>query len=578
MALRAGTDPRATIAVFITTVGMSLLAFLAVYVSTIPGLGLREDSYTYVTAAESLAAGTGLGRWAADGSFRPLTHFPPLFPLILSVLKVVGLGLLPSVRVFNGILFGLTAALTALLARRLSASIGFCLLSGVIVLASPLLIEVYSWLQSEPLYLFLTLLTLLSLGACLNHPTDPRFLWSAGVSASLALLTRYAGISLVFLGIAVLAWGARNDRRAGSRRVLTFLGITLAPSIAVALANHLAYGGLLDRPVPAWHPPSLASLVAGSLSIVGWVLPDRIARSLPTSAAATLGPILLVALGIATLGLYVSLRREIEPWAVSARSWALVLLGHYISYLLVIATTVSFIDRLTPLNDRILSPLYLAGIPVISVWTTRLWAASKSPLRRTLLAVLIVAVCSLQIFRSARFVDDARQKGQGMSAREWTTSATIAYVRSLQDRPLYTNNLPALYFLAGKEATFIPSSWNAASAQSRADFPAALEAMRSDLLCHGGLVVILGSDPASRIPASDRTWVLDGLIVVAEFDDGLVYGAPQDSCRESTGDLPQVPSAGRGDVHQIPPSGQMMVEARVAAGVTPRRESASAGP
>ena len=516
--------------VLIAALAAAVLAVAAVSLSTTLGLGLREDSFSYVTAAESLVAGTGLGRWAADGTFRPLTHFPPLFPFGLSLLRAIGLELFSSSRILNGVLFALTAVLTGILTRHLQATIGFSLFSGAFVLLSPLLIDVFSWLQSEPLYLALTLLTLLALGACLSRPSAARPLWAAGIAASLAVLTRYAGVSLVFLGIALLLATGRGDRRKTARRVLLFSVLAMAPSVAVAFANSVSYGGFLDRPPPAWHPPTAEALTAAAASVLGWVIPDRVVAMLPAAAAAFSGVALLIVLGIGTLALYRVLRRREDPSARSASRWTLLLLGHFLSYTLVIGLTVLFLDRLTPLNDRILSPLYLTGIPVVAAWLSLLWTTQRRPAIRALLVVLIVAFGIVQVYRSARFVESARVNGLGLSAREWILSPTLAFVRAQTDRPLYSNNLPALYFHTGRNAAFLPSSWNAASVESRSDFAGALAVMREDLVCRGGLVVVVGSDPGNRIPSVDRAEILEGLSLLAEFDDGLVYAAPPAAC------------------------------------------------
>ncbi|MBM2843717.1 MAG: hypothetical protein HW404_1554, partial [Anaerolineales bacterium] len=102
-------------------------------------------------------AGTGLGRHAADGTFRPLTHLPPLFAYQLAFLRVLGLEILPAARVANAILFGLAAILTGVLAWNLSGSFPVSALSSGIVLVSPSLIDGFSWVQSEPLFQVLML-------------------------------------------------------------------------------------------------------------------------------------------------------------------------------------------------------------------------------------------------------------------------------------------------------------------------------------------------------------------------------------------------------------------------------------
>ena len=48
------------------------------------GIGLSPDSVQYIQAARNLRLGFGLSIWGKQG-YQPLTHFPPLYPLILAV-------------------------------------------------------------------------------------------------------------------------------------------------------------------------------------------------------------------------------------------------------------------------------------------------------------------------------------------------------------------------------------------------------------------------------------------------------------------------------------------------------------
>jgi hypothetical protein len=144
---------------------------------------------------------------------------------------------------------------------------------------------------------------------------------------------------------------------------------------------------------------------------------------------------------------------------------------------------------------------------------------------------VFVAASAVQGYAAVQFVRALRQSGLGLSSNAWHHSPTIAYLKSLPDRRLYSNDLPALYFLAGREASFVPTSFNDALNQRRADFLADLERMRADVDCRGALVVIVGSNPAGRLPR-ESAGVLAGLELLAEFNDGLVYGASPNSCPE----------------------------------------------
>src|SRR4030066_167150 len=85
---------------------LSLVGMLGLWRSTPYGLGLVNDSATYVEGATSLLAGNGYVRVSGGGEIKPITHFPPFFSLILAGLGLVGMDLLQGARAPIPPLFG----------------------------------------------------------------------------------------------------------------------------------------------------------------------------------------------------------------------------------------------------------------------------------------------------------------------------------------------------------------------------------------------------------------------------------------------------------------------------------------
>ena len=59
--------------------------------STPFGLGLVNDSAYYIEGAANLLAGKGFVRLSGGGELKPITHFPPLFSLVLAGLGLAGM-------------------------------------------------------------------------------------------------------------------------------------------------------------------------------------------------------------------------------------------------------------------------------------------------------------------------------------------------------------------------------------------------------------------------------------------------------------------------------------------------------
>ena len=69
----------------------SLIGMGMLYYATHLGIGISPDSVAYIMASRQLSQGQGLTLIGAHGGQVPLTHFPPLYPLVLSFLSLFGL-------------------------------------------------------------------------------------------------------------------------------------------------------------------------------------------------------------------------------------------------------------------------------------------------------------------------------------------------------------------------------------------------------------------------------------------------------------------------------------------------------
>jgi hypothetical protein len=61
------------------------------------GVGIYVDSLYYVSSARNLIAGFGMGRITGLGIFKPMTHYPPFFSIVLAIGRLLGLPELTSV-------------------------------------------------------------------------------------------------------------------------------------------------------------------------------------------------------------------------------------------------------------------------------------------------------------------------------------------------------------------------------------------------------------------------------------------------------------------------------------------------
>src|SRR6266567_7464968 len=103
---------------WIAIIALGILGVGTLLWTTRGGIGISPDSLVYIDAAESLLSGQGYVEHKASGERLPLIHFPPGYPLLLTVPRSLGSPILAGARSLNSLLFGLNIVLVGILAMR----------------------------------------------------------------------------------------------------------------------------------------------------------------------------------------------------------------------------------------------------------------------------------------------------------------------------------------------------------------------------------------------------------------------------------------------------------------------------
>lgn len=368
-------------------------------------LAVAADSVTYISAVESLRAGTGLGTWLES----PLVVFPPGWPLLIAAGTLVGLG--PETSALVWIVVSLVAIppLTLGIMRRVSSS-WLAIWGAVAGLAlSPTIV---SWgfgaLSEVPFVMLVLAVALLGIRSI---DGDDRFLWAAIGVGSIAPLLRYAGVG-VPLGLAVwvLLAGRQHRRvlRSGLAAVVGIipLGLVIARNMAVA-----------DSAMGVREPSLLQPL-----EVVGQSL-EGLGRSLlwgldvaPQSLEMVVG---IVFIGVALVALALAYRSD-RASEFSAR----LLLGGLGSAQLVVMVVSRMRVEIDDLGPRLLAPatvmlllLVFAAVGDMAVcWSD----ASLGGLLqwRRIAAVATVVWCLVGVLATLRFALRDQVRGYDQDAYE----------------------------------------------------------------------------------------------------------------------------------------------------------------
>lgn len=502
----------APLALALGLVLLALLGVAAVAWASPYGIGVGYDSMFYLTSAESLSGGQGL-RWAGGGGeLRPLTHYPPLYPVLLAGVVMLGLDVLTAARWSSAILLGLNVVAAGIVTTRLAGSHLAGLAAGALLLVSPILLDVHLEAMSEPLFLLLLIVALAGLAEH-NHSGSRAALLAASVASALAYLTRYVGMALIVCGVGlVLMWPVR---RAGRR--LAEAGMFVAiPVIAVAAwsARNLALTGSASNRMFNFHPITRSALRQAVDTVSGWLLPATIDLRVRLVAW-------LLAAILATVIVWRAFRSTGLESGNPGRSFlrvGLLFCGVYLSALVI---SLLFFDASTRWTDRILSPIHtvlLLGAVVCVGCLPGRWQRS--------VVVLLMLIGASYLWRSWDLLTEARVTGRGFNTAAWRSSDTMAWVSQLPpDTIVYSNEAFPIQFFTGIPAYWVPERIDSVKGMLRPEFGDQMQEMRSRLRQPGSVLVIFtGSHHRVELPPLEE--LTQGLVQIGDTGDGLIFVDP----------------------------------------------------
>ena len=375
---------------------MGLVAFATVLLSTVSGIGLSLDSFDYIYAAQNLVAGHGLNSNHTTGQLAPFTHFPPLYPLSLAALGLLGLEPLVAARWLNSLCFPLSVILIGLITRiNLGCRFWLMGLSCFLVTTSINMIKVFSFALSEPLFITFVLGKLFFLSLYLKSSERP-FLLVGAACASLALLTRYVGVAAVGTGFVALVALTQKDWRNRLSDLRIFAVISLFP-ISLYIARNIYVAGTAANRTVMFHAIPGAKFAQFIDTLAGWLVPVG-NLPFPLKQSVLIAAVLVLASGLVWC---------VREWTLPGTGFvqthdkrALLLVGTSIpAYIFSLVISLLFLDAAIPLNYRILAPLFpLCLVCVIGVLRRFLRASNG---KRT---IVTMATAACIVFSGIYFI------------------------------------------------------------------------------------------------------------------------------------------------------------------------------
>jgi len=490
--------------------------------STPRGIGLSPDSAVYVGAARSLLQGRGFSMPSDGGGFAPIAHYPPLYSVSLAMLGVLGQDPLVAARWVNVLLLCASMFVIGLITFQATASLPLSLSAAALLVSAYPVMLIHTMAWSEPLFLFYQLAGVFFLLRYFRQP-EAIYLIAAAMTTGLGILSRYAGFASVVAGLAAILWLDGKPPRRKFRAGVVFLIVSLTPISFWLVRNQWNTGSGTNRRL-AFHILGFEHLNGAIGAVASWFSAFWEAPAEAQVLAASLG--ILAAFAWWRMG------RDPEPAGsaeLGRRSWQVVCLSALtiVTYLCLLFVSISFLDYHTPLDSRILSPVYamavLTGISLASF-------VGHQTQRKKLLAAstgIAIFVIALQVPRTWIWSGFVRREGVGYNSRAWEQSALLNRLRAVDPAAKLFSNAPDLiYTLLGRSSGMIPNRVHPDTRAPNPEFDVQVTKMQEALRVHKGLLIIFDRVHWRwYLPTAKELESIIPLLAIARTDDGVIYQA-----------------------------------------------------
>jgi hypothetical protein len=504
--------------ILLLTVGTAFVLLISQH-----GIGMSPDSAAYVGVAENLADGNGLKVPFGETPGQPLLQFPPLYPLTLSFFGWMGVGVRLGSRILNGLLLGGSTYLIWDILRRTVQNQGVTYFGTLLFLISPSLIMVHSMAWSEPLFLFLMVSGILTLGFALSNQKWT-YLHLSAFLLGLGSITRYAGIAFILAGTATVLMSVRSGWGEMFKRSGVYFVIGTAPLFLWFIRNLSLTGTLTNRAFRI-HLLTIGQIRQFLDTMSGWLfLPSEIPGVL--KAAAVLILISAVTWHLSTAILKVGRRKlDDQKSAGASRVYITTLIIFSLTYGLFLVASISFFDANTPLDERILSPLFVSGFLLCAIALSIFIRQSEH--RWALRFIVILAAVLLVAFSlraSFLWSLSSFEEGIGFNHLQWRQSQLLASVSDFNEHAIiYTNSPEAMYIHTRRGSYPIPRVLNKVAAEQNARMTDEIALMRARFETEEGYLIYFSTIQSDAwLEAEDLAWAAN-LELVGIFPDGTIY-------------------------------------------------------
>jgi len=405
-----------------------ILAFVALVFTTRFFIGISPDSIMYVSAAQSFID-TGELRSIFDGlPLQYMTHYPPGLSLFISFFSLFTSNLYDAARLLNAIsIFALLFSVGLITRKYLSTS--YIISLQALLMLNLSLFSIYQMLWTEPIYIILSIFSLVTLNLFVNTK-NIKYLLITSVLLSTSVFVRYIGVSLIITSVIYIWIALKNEKSIERIKYIFILGFISSSSFLYwTIRNYILVANPTDRHF-SFHPMTMEYYEEWLTSTTTFFI-GLTSNQLGDVLSYIIGAIIIIAL------LYYSM----QVFRKSSLELNYIFILYPTVYLAFLFISNTFFD-FTPLYYRTLSPVYIFF--TISIFTF-IWgnAKLKKILKLSLITIFLLLYGSRFTINLVKYND-----GKGLSSKAYMIPNTISELEKLNsETKVYTNEAERLYLL-----------------------------------------------------------------------------------------------------------------------------------
>jgi 4-amino-4-deoxy-L-arabinose transferase-like glycosyltransferase len=398
-------------------------------------------------------------------------------------------------------------------------------LGGLFILSSDLL-QVHAVAMSEPLFIFLSLLSFWMFD--LYFERDYHWLWliSCGTFVGMAYLTRYSGLALgaTFVVALLILHKTWKQRLSG---IGLFVASTLPWILGWTIRNKLVADNATNR-VFAWHPITGENWNIALRTVADALFPIDAWRKAAIQQPIIVEVLIVLILGAVFVWLvirtwkYLSESQQVsqdegnkkKPQEVISYTTGLYLFAYLAS---IIASMLLF-DAATKFKLRILAPMFVSLLILLVYFG--IWLRNKN---RPLVVALTFVLLAFSAYKQVNTINIWSKGGEGYASFKWYDSKAMDYLRKLPaDVRIYTDEPGAVYLYTGRGNYVLPDRYDSATALPREGFEEGLAKMKQQIL--DGKAVLALFD-GGEVTGEDAALLSEGLYLAHKSSGDAIYTA-----------------------------------------------------